>query len=436
MTLASSPTAEREHLGPNTRTAGILGRYAFFGAVLAFAGPPIYIHTPSLYANQHGMSLAAIGVILLGLRLFDFVQDPLLGRWIAKTAMPRRSVVLIFSALLGLGALALFSPPSQVDARWWLAISLAVVFTGFSGLQIAYYSKGVSLADADGFSHARVAGFRESGILVGICAACIAPSALAMVFGGDMAFPAFAAIFAAILVVAVIRMHGRWETKANRPQSSTPVLSGGFKTLLRDGQVRRLLVIGLLNALPTGFTATLFLFFVEDRLQAPDHTGAALLLFFLSAGAAAPLWARLSGSIGAKRAMLIGMAGSVIAFLWAVTLGPGDWLAFYAIAVASGAALGADMILLPAMLSNRLAQQKLSSEHGFGLWGFVNKAALALAAGLALPLLDYQGYVPGASNPTAALDALSFAYAGIPCMLKVAATLLLLCSPMTEETHR
>jgi glycoside/pentoside/hexuronide:cation symporter, GPH family len=48
---------------------------------------------------------------------------------------------------------------------------------------------------------------------------------------------------------------------------------------------------------------------------------------------------------------------------------------------------------------------------------FFAKFVLALAAGLALPLLDLAGYVPGGSDTRA----LSATYALLPCLLKLAA---------------
>ena len=408
----------------------MLTRYAMLGSALAFAGPPIYIHTPALYAGSHGMSLAAVGGVLLALRFVDFVQDPLLGWWIARSRIALRWMAFGFALLLAIGALALFAPEPLFDARWWLALSLAAVFTGFSALQIMFYSAGIGIATTRGLAHPLIAGWREAGILIGISAACIVPSLFAVMLGDGLAYPAFAVAFCVLLALAITRMHRLWPTAEQAVGQH-----GGFAPLLRDAGVRRLLVIGLLNALPTGVTATLFLFFVEDRLGTPEHTGPALLLFFAAAAAAAPLWAKVAGRIGTKSAMLIGMTASIAAFLCALTLGTGDWMAFYVISAASGAAVGADMTLLPAMLSRRLADSGLSPGHAFGLWGFINKLSLALAAGVALPALDSAGFVPGSQNTPEALDALSLAYAGVPCALKALAALILLLTPSLEKSH-
>ena len=60
----------------------------------------------------------------------------------------------------------------------------------------------------------------------------------------------------------------------------------------------------------------------------------------------------------------------------------------------------------------------------FGVWNFVTKFNLALAAGLALPLLGLAGYKVGAGD-TAALTALAAVYALLPAVIKLAALALL-----------
>ncbi|MCE8459500.1 MFS transporter, partial [Rhodovulum sulfidophilum] len=158
-------------------------------------------------------------------------------------------------------------------------------------------------------------------------------------------------------------------------------------------------------------------------------------LFFLSAAASAPGWGRAARRFGEKPALLAGMGLSILAFGFATLLGTGDGLAFAAICVASGAALGADMTLLPAIFAGRMAQIAPNAGQAFGLWSFVSKFTLALAAVAVLPLLQAAGFEPGeAASPERALVLLSLLYAALPCALKLVALALLAATPLNRET--
>jgi GPH family glycoside/pentoside/hexuronide:cation symporter len=85
------------------------------------------------------------------------------------------------------------------------------------------------------------------------------------------------------------------------------------------------------------------------------------------------------------------------------------------------------------MLSHRLAATGLDSVQAFGVWGFINKASLAVAAVIVLPLIGYAGFAPGPGNSEEALGALAIAYAGAPCALKAIAAGLLLMTPISKE---
>jgi Na+/melibiose symporter-like transporter len=115
------------------------------------------------------------------------------------------------------------------------------------------------------------------------------------------------------------------------------------------------------------------------------------------------------------------MGLSIIAFAGASLLGSGDLWPFAAICVASGLALGADLAL-PAAIAADLGERQGRTGACFGVWNFVGKLNLALAAGLALPLLALLGYVPGDGD---GLASLTFAYALLPLAFKALAALLL-----------
>lgn len=401
------------------QTAQRLPAYALFAALLACAGLPIYIHAPKFYVDEYGVSLTALGAVLFGLRLLDVVQDPLLGRLSEKLRDQRGVAVGIGCAVIAVAMIGLFAVPPLTSPVLWFGIMLTLVFSAFSFLTICFYAQGVAKADRmSGHGHLRLARWRETGALLGVCVASVTPVALGAFTGAP--FAGFAVGFAVLAVAAAVAMRGEWV--------SVDVPAGtGFGTVLRDPLARRLLFIALLNAAPVAVSSTLFLFYVESALEAPGFEGPLLLLFFLSAAGAAPVWGLLAERHGARRVLLAAMMLAILAFGGALFLGAGDQWWFALVCVASGAAMGADLTLLPALFATRMAKIAPSAAEGFGLWSFVSKFTLALAAAILLPLLDGAGYVSGAQDPApdAAVDLLRLLYAGVPCVLKLGAIFLL-----------
>ena len=89
----------------------------------------------------------------------------------------------------------------------------------------------------------------------------------------------------------------------------------------------------------------------------------------------------------------------------------------------SGAALGSDLVVPGALLAGIITDAgdrgRAEGAH-FGWWNFATKLNLALAAGLALPLLAWLGYAPGARD-VHATAMLTAAYCLLPCALKAVA---------------
>jgi GPH family glycoside/pentoside/hexuronide:cation symporter len=406
--------------------AAPLASYALFAAMLASAGLPIYIHAPKFYAETYGISLGALGAVLFALRLFDWVQDPALGWLAARLGRRMRGAVALAGGAMAVAMLGLYAVTPALPPLWWFALTLAVLFSAYSFLTIAFYARGVGRAAAMGpGGHLRLAGWREGGSLVGVCLAAMAPAVLMPVSANP--FGLFAAGFAVLVAAALWAMRGEWAG----PATLTPGV--GFRTVLSDPVTRRLLLIAVVNAAPLSVTSTLFLFFVESRLGAPGWEGPLLILFFLSAAAATPLWSTLARRFGERPVLLATMAGSILSFGVAATLSTGDVALFAAVCVASGAMVGADLVILPAAFARRLSVIAPGAAEGFGLWSFASKFTLAFAAVTLLPILDRAGFIAGGANSSAALTTLTALYALLPCALKLAAMAMLATATLPKE---
>ena len=401
-------------------------RYGALGAPLAFAALPLYVLLPNHYAAQLGVPLAGLGAVLLGTRALDALIDPWLGRVVdAGLARPRRQVLAAAAGaalLMAVGFAALFFPQVQgSDALLaWCAVALVVTCLGYSALGVLHQAWGARLGGG-ATAQARITGWREGLSLAGVLAASVLP-ALAGV-------PVMVATCITLLALALWALSGApFRAAPLRLLQAGPASEPGAWLLpWRTPAFRRLMAVFLLNGVASAIPATLVIFFIRDRLQAPAWEPAFLGSYFAAAALSMPLWVRAVARVGLLHCWLAGMGLAIAAFVWAARLGSGDTTAFLVICIASGAALGADLAVPGALLTGVIQRAGHALRHEgnyFGWWTCANKLNLALAAGLALPALQWLGYAPGATGEPA-LTALALVYAAVPCLLKAGAAGLL-----------
>jgi len=411
--------------------------YAAFALPLAMAALPVYVHAPKLYSEELGLSLATVGAILLACRLFDALQDPLLGYLSDRFASRRlgRNLFVLWSLpLLALGTVALFNAPSagtSVTAAW-LTGSLVLVYLGFSMGSISYYARGAELS-TDYHERTRITAARGALAVTGVLIAAALPQWMATELGMRAGLAQFSLIFVPVLLVAAATT----VFLAPRPAVavSAPVASGGiYRALvapLSNARYRWLIAVSILSGIAAAIPATLILFYVQDVLRMPQLSGLFLALYFLFGAAGMPAWVALARRAGKKRAWLFGILLSVVAFVWAYALGPGDAVGFAIVCVLSGLAYGAELAIPPSILADIVDGQDQGGRPDgtfFGLWQMVDKLNLALAAGVALPLLQWLGYQPGQAQEAG--GTLSLIYALAPCAVKLLAGACLWLAPL------
>jgi len=394
---------------------GAVLRYGLLGLPLAFAALPIYVHVPKLYADELGLSLALVGGILLATRILDALADPLIG-WASDRGASRLRLILLALPFLAVGIAGLLAPPAGAGGVWLAALLVLVTF-GYSLASINYAAWGAELG-TDSDSRTRLVAGREGFGLLGVMLAAALPALLAATLPEGLARLGWIFVPLALLAALALGSLPAGRRPVVHHEAPWPALRGA----LGNRAFAALLAVFALNGIAAAVPASTVLFFVADVIQRDDLGGFFLALYFVAGAAGLPLWVWLSRRIGKLRAWLAGMGLAVGVFAWAGLVGAGDVPAFAVICVLSGLALGGDLALPPAILADLLARDRsgaLRAGACFGWWTFVTKANLALAAGLALPLLALLGYTPGARGE--ALAALSAVYALVPLVLKLAA---------------
>ncbi|MEN9905456.1 MAG: hypothetical protein RLZZ555_2021, partial [Pseudomonadota bacterium] len=405
--MDADPTTASLKLGARQSLA-----YGLLGLPLAFVSLPLYVLLPHHYAREFGLPLATLGALLLAARLADALIDPVLGRWIdrcfRRSARSVQRLGLLAALLLALGLTGLFLPPVSGAAALlaWAAAALVLTYSAYSLLAIAHQAWGARLG-GDEVERSRIVAWREGAGLFGVVLASALPA--------WQGLEAMLVVFAASLALACLAWwHSPRPLEASAGAAQADAVPASFWRPWQQPAFRGLLGAFVLNGIATAVPATLVLFFIEDRLQAAQAQQPVFLLtYFLAAALGLPLWLRLVRVWGLARCWLIGMGLSVTVFGWAAGLGAGDLAGFWLVCLLSGLALGADLALPGALLAGLLAdtgeRDRLAATY-FGWWNFATKLNLALAAGLALPLLGWWGYEPGSRSPQG-LQALSWAYA-------------------------
>ena len=402
------------------------GLFSYGGLALpvAFAGLPLYIHAPDYYTTEFGVSLGAIGIVLLALRLFDAVQDPLIGALSDRFVAHRLNIMIGASIVLVRAFAALFQPIGP--PLLWFSLMMLLATSAYSVLSISLGADG-AVWSQDENEKTRIVSIRETFGLIGLMLAVVAPGVLSQSMPAQTAFFWVGVMLLGFMVLAMIPFV-RWRMRT--PLGASPdQASGSLLQILKtaSGETRWFFLVYGVSMLASSIPALLVLFFIRDRLDAEAYAGLFLLTYFIAGALGTAIWRAISIRTGKLRAWALSFALAIASFVSAALLGAGDVVPFVIICALSGIAFGADLVLPPSILADRLqaeGREDRAAAH-FGVLAFEAKAALALGSAIVFPALSAIGFVPAGENDPSALLALSIAYAVIPCAIKVIALILL-----------
>lgn len=395
-------------------------QYGVIAFPLAFAGLPVYLHAPDFYATSLNIPLEAIGFALLILRLFDAVQDPIIGD-LSDKYWPYRSSIVIFGALLLVVGMWMIFHPNQRFPLAWLCLSVLICTSGFSIVSINVQALG-GLWKVQPGDVTKIMASREAMGLCGLLLASIAPAILLSQLEPRDAFHNLTIGFIPLMLVCLALFYAWMKsvtlTKPAQEKSLRffDIFSGVHTKLFFAGY--------LLSSFASSIPATLIIFYVRDYLQAESYLGLFLLIYFLSGASAMPLWVAIARRTSTLMSWCLSMVLALATFAWAFFLSPNDIIGYALVCFMSGIAVGANLSLPSAIAAEiiaRRAHQQAASRY-YSLTNFLSKLALALATGVALPLLGLSGYQPGQITTGPIMP---IAYALVPCAIQVFAIIVL-----------
>jgi len=401
----------------------VLIRYGWLGFALAMLGIPLYVYLPTYYAQQSALSYSAVGAALLLARSLDVITDPLIGWWSDRlqAKISRSWQIALSSLVLAIGVYQLWLPDLKTLGMGYLFIWSFITYLAWTWMSIPYLALAAEISQ-NHHTKTQLSGSREGFAIVGVIMVLLLPLLSGL---SAQSFDFYSLLF--ILFLIVLFSGSIW--LINIPtlpiQNSQPIAPWIILKNLKQNHPRSFSIMPsyFLNNLANSLPATLFLIFVSDYLQLESQTGLFLMTYFLAGLVALPLWIKLAKRIGKQTTWKISMLLASVSFIGVFGLQPGDSTGFLIVSILTGFSLGID-VAMPASIQSDITQevtQKDTPATGllFGLWGMLTKLALALAVGLAFPILDWSASLDQQNT------ALLWLYAGLPILLKLMAWKLL-----------
>ncbi len=425
-------------------TTSTMAAYAGPCLPLAALGLPLVVYLPEYYANALGLPLAAVGAAFMGVRLLDILFDPFIGGVMDRTRSRWgrfRPWLVAGAPLLMVSAYMLFMARPGVSSGY-LWFWLIVVYAGYSICVLAHTAWAAVLS-SDYNQRSRVYAWWQSANVAGMILVLVLPPLLEGLADADHAAGMQAMGWFIILMLPVTIAFAL--RRVNEPPAPVTLHKAGlaeYMSLLKRPTVRRLLVTDLMLGLAPGITGALFFFFFE-RVKGFDkgEAGILLLVYFLSAMVCAPLWTRLSRSIGKHRALAVAGVVYAVSQACVILLPPENfWIAAPGLLIA-GLPFSAGPFLLRSMMADVGDEELLASGADrtgllYAILAGTAKIGYALSVGITFVALQAMGFdAQGKSDPQAGLMGLTLLFAGGPALLGLLSTWVMMGYPLDSKRH-
>ncbi len=406
---------------------------------------PVLVFVPKFYTSEMGVPLVLAANIILAVRIFDVVTDPLAGYLSDRTDTRwgrRRVWVLAATPVMMLGFLMLFLPPEGAGAghmfAWMMLLSL-----GTTMMMIPYYAWGAELSP-DYHERSRITGWRSMMGVVGSLSAQMIPAValLAFGYGGSGAVLTIVGVSMMVLMpLCVVSTISQVPEPRDYVSSVTPLLPG-LRLMFDNGPFKLLIAAFMIGSTALSMTTPLYLFFITFVLHAEEKAIFMLTFFYLANFCAVPFWVWLSGRIGKHRAYIGSFCLIALAHPFYLLLGDGDFWWMLPITIATGFAAGGFAALPNSMKADVIDLDILKSGENraalfFSSWSFTAKLSGSLGGWLALTGLAWFGFdaSPGAVNDADQLFGLRFLFALFPSTFFLLAAAVIWFYPITEARH-
>jgi GPH family glycoside/pentoside/hexuronide:cation symporter len=366
---------------------------------------PLAVFIPPFLTEHVGLPLTAVGTILLIGRLWDVINDPIMGALTDATSTPigrRRPWILAGVPLAMLGTWQIyFAEPGTSFAA--VTIWMVVLFAGWTMVIVAHGAWGAEIS-SEYHERSRIFGAKTIAVAVSLPFFVLGPAILERTSGADvgqqMALMGITVLIGLPVAVGFLF----WitpEPRSNPTRLTWGSIAGSYLVIFRQKTFALISLAYFFVGASEAIGTSTYFFLVRDALTLPNWIASFLVVQALTCLFSLPIWLTVSRRTD-KRIALIGVF-TVMSILAPIPLflPQGDVGAFALYACAKGLTWGAEYTLLRSIVSDLIdddAGEDGTHRAGIFYASFSLTFGIAQALGAAgiLWLLAAYGFSPSA----------------------------------------
>ena len=415
--------------------------FGFLSMPLAMGGLPLALYLTPYYGGELGISLSMIGVVLMLTRATDVLIDPFIGAWSDRTPARwgRRGLwIAIGLPVMAVSTVAVFDPFAQPSALY-LFCSVAVLYLGWTLINIPVSAWAAEISE-DYNERSRITGARTWASNIGLLLTVLLPLGLAWLANAGIGWaqtdapgsmqPMLRIIAWSTVAVLVVSVAWMLFTvpQAKFAHAQPLEIRKALTLVAKNRPFVRLLVSNVIGAVGWNCINTLFVFFVTYYLLADASQWPLILLtYFAGQVIGTPIFVRIAPRFSKHRLLAVSSLLGIGIFSLVLLFEPGQFSYYIILNFFTGLLAPASAILAPSMAADVIDHDTVETDQQRGalfmaLWAMGDKLAIALASGIALPLVQFFGFDPQHHNDPHGLKALQYAFCGIPVVLMFIST--------------
>jgi Na+/melibiose symporter-like transporter len=434
--------------GDRPLSVGQLTIFGFPAMPHAFVAGALYSILPAYYAANTTVSLAAIGAIAGASRIFDALNDPIVGYLSDRTKTrlgPRKPWLLGAILFCVLSITQLFQPPADATIiyfAWWST----VLYTGFTMFEIPRSAWSAELS-RDYHERTRIVTYVALFNIAGSLSFYAVPIVTSLVTGGTTQITGetlsliswiYMVVMPLGLVAAVLFV------PSGRQVTTKPAtMKGVFASLWRSKPLLRYCTIVTAWGLGQGALIGTVFIFQSDYMQMGNYFVFIMIALFAASIVALPVWNRVLKTMDRHRlwALCVALPALTAPLILFFEPGPTAFIPALLFAVFKGFMSSPQNFLPTAVLSDVIDYDtmKTGSNKAANFFAFQNiliKIAMAVGGAIAFAVMDVMGYRIGQPNDATANLGLLIAYMVIPIGFHVLTAALAWNFPITAAKHK